>query len=219
MNILSPNNIRGWSIISGVSLLIMFFSGIFGFAFALENLMVAEDAALTAQNIQNNQGLFFAGLTAWTITLITDILVTLGFYFYLRTINRTYALLSGLTRAAYTLALLTAVLIYASGNLLLFYRLWSMALIVFGLHLVLTGVPLIKKTPVPRIFGYLLILAGIGYLVIHTMDNFTPRLASIQNTLQMIMMVPMTVGELGFGIWLMIRGGETTPQTYRTPPA
>ena len=94
-----------------------------------------------------------------------------------------------------------------------FYILWQLGLILFGMHLIMTGIALIKtfpKTSKPllklKILFVLLIIGGLGYcltsgLVILNMEN-----TSVYDVINSIMMLPMIVGELGLGIWLLVKG-------------
>ena len=63
-----------------------------------------------------------------------------------------------------------------------------------------------KTKKIPKILSILIVIAGFSYTLVHFMYNFIPQLESLIGVLELILMAPMFVGELGFGIWLLIVG-------------
>ena len=59
-----------------------------------------------------------------------------------------------------------------------------------------------------EVIGILLLLASIGYIVIHFFDILLSQYYTVISILNMIFFAPMVAGELGFGIWLLFRGGK-----------
>lgn len=212
------------AITAGISLILMFLISIFAFGFAHSSLIVYDNPALTLANILSSRPLFQAEIGAWTLIIFLDLIVTWAFYSYLKPIDRNYAFLSGLLRLAYTCQLAYAVskLILAasiagtgSGSAALVYdqvmhfeSIWSLGLIVFGLHLTITGLTAIKTESIPRVISLLLIITGLSYMLLHAVDTFFPQLKQMKSTAETILMLPMIVGELGFGIWLLVKGRE-----------
>ena len=210
------------AVVAGISLIIMFFISIFAFGYAHSALIVNDNPALTLTNIQAANTLFQAEIAGWIIIIVLDLLVTWAFYAYLRPTGGNYAIMSALLRLAYTLQLAFAVskLISAAslisagsgnatlmlGKILSFESIWSLGLIIFGLHLVITGLAALRSEAIPRAISILLVIAGLSYTLIHTMDSFLPQLDHIKATIEMLLMLPMVIGELGFGIWLLVKG-------------
>ncbi|MCF8459026.1 MAG: DUF4386 domain-containing protein, partial [Bacteroidales bacterium] len=78
----------------------------------------------------------------------------------------------------------------------------------FGLHLLFLGILVLRSKNIHAVWGILLVFAGISYIGIHTIKNFFPEFESQVKTAEMILSMPMAFGEVGFGIWLLIRGGR-----------
>ena len=89
-----------------------------------------------------------------------------------------------------------------------FDTIWSMGLIIFGVHLLGLGYLSILKLQVPALLGYLLLLAGLGYIGIPILENFTGMNESMVSMLEKVLMAPMAAGEILLAFWLIIRGGR-----------
>jgi hypothetical protein len=72
----------------------------------------------------------------------------------------------------------------------------------------IVGYITLKSDNIPKVIGILLLLASIGYIVIHLFNTFLPQYNGVISILNIIFSLPMIVGELGFGIWLLLRGGK-----------
>lgn len=206
--------IRRWSIISGISLLIMAIAAGYAYGYVFNQIYVAGNAIATLNNIQANTMIYVTGILAWGVILVTDLLVTYGFYIYLKSVNGKQALVSGLLRLVYSLVLAIGILALIRNDMTLFEGIWSFGLIIFGFHLTVTGIAIVGKSGLLRILGILLMIAGIGYSIVHGLYNFLPNLDYFTASLESVLALPMTAGELLFGIWLMIKGGKTTSQQF-----
>lgn len=91
-----------------------------------------------------------------------------------------------------------------------FESIWSIGLIIFGGHLLIVGWVALKSDSVPKLISILLLIASIGYIVIHLYNTFRPQDHEVITMLEFVFTVPMIVGELGFGLWLLFRGGKGT---------
>ena len=60
---------------------------------------------------------------------------------------------------------------------------------------------------IPKILWYITLLAGISYVIVSLLKLGSPNSEMI-NSLVMILALPMTIGELGLAIWLLIKGGK-----------
>ncbi len=175
--------------------------------------------------------MFQAGIAGWLVIIITDLLVTWGFYTYLKTVNTPLAIIFSILRLIYTLILsyavyqLIAILFILEpsvGNIDVlglqtielinaFETVWSFGLILFGVHLGLVGLTSLKSSQIPRWIGIFLIIGGLSYTVIHILYNFTPDYESLVSTIEVVLQLPMIIGELGFGLWLLIKGYKINP--------
>ena len=224
MSIQSKSNpLRLAALVSSISLLIMTLAAAFSYGFVHSQILVSDDPVSTFSNLRESSVLFQAEIIGWVVIIITDILVSWGFYaFFLKT-DRKIATLGAIFRLSYVGMLIAAVIklihismmTFSSNNpeqvMALFQQfdhLWSLGLILFGFHLILIGVLALKANQVPSLLGILLAIAGLSYVLIHVMHSFFPEFQDFTATLETILALPMTIGELGFGIWLWIKGGQ-----------
>ncbi|MDX8363576.1 DUF4386 domain-containing protein [Cytobacillus sp. IB215665] len=234
------NQLRKSALIAGISLIIMTVAAFFSFGYVHSSLMISNSSIETFNNISASTGLFRAGILGWLVILITDILVSWAFYIFLKPIHEGLATLAAWLRLMYTAILAIAVsnliqvdnLIKYSNELLnqpdsllasevmmsvlAFESVWSFGLIVFGMHLLIVGFVVSKTKTVPKIISVLLVLGGASYMLVHLLDGFFPTLENVTSTIEMILMIPMTAGELGFCIWLLVKGGKTPIKSYST---
>ncbi len=87
-----------------------------------------------------------------------------------------------------------------------FESIWSLGLILFGLHLLAIGFIALSSRHIPKYVSIMIAIAGFSYVIVHVMDSFFPQLEPIASSLETLLSIPMIVGELGFGIWLLIKG-------------
>ncbi|WP_430195930.1 DUF4386 domain-containing protein [Paenibacillus thiaminolyticus] len=91
-----------------------------------------------------------------------------------------------------------------------FDSIWSIGLIIFGGHLLIVGYMALKSHVIPKIISILLLLAGAGYILIHLCNAFLPQYDGIKTILTFAFTVPMIAGELGFGLWMLFKGGKVS---------
>ena len=92
-----------------------------------------------------------------------------------------------------------------------FDGIWSIGLVVFGLHLFLLGYLVYRSGYVPNILGFLLIIASFGYLLTDGANLLLPNNEALISTLEMIFMLPMIIGEVGLALWLLLKGQKVQP--------
>ena len=204
--------IRRWSIISAISLFIMTLTADYAYGYVFGQIYEVENIAATLSKIESNYTLYISGILAWGIIFITDLLVSYGFYVYLRFFNKNMALVSGLIRLIYTLILGIAIVLLINRDMHMFDQIWSMGLFIFGFHLMVTGLTLIKEMGILKILSILLIVAGVGYSLLPTLEFLLAEAQNLISLLEGILILPMTVAELFFGIYLLIKGGKKTSQ-------
>ncbi len=217
---------RPFALMAGISLLIMTFAAFFSYGFVHSSLVNSADPAATLQNVRASSLLFRFEILGWVVIVITDVLVAYAFYRYLAPISRGLALLTGWIRLIYSgvLALAVGSLVRAAsislasmsstdqvadqliGSIARFESLWSMGLILFGAHLFLVGWIVLRDQSIPKLWGYLLLVAGVSYTLIHLLGALGPAFASTAGLLETVLSLPMMVGEVGFGVWLLIKG-------------
>ncbi len=220
----SLNNQKSAALVAGISLLVMTLAAFFSYGYVHSLLVVESNPIMTIDNIREAGILFQLEIMGWIVIIITDLLVSWALYAYLKPINMKLAQIAGLIRLIYTgiLAIAVSNLVTVSviansavfqqsasevmSSIVSFETIWSLGLIIFGIHLLLVGLIVLRTTHIPKLFSYLLIVAGASYFVVHVLNGFLPELESMKSTLEMVLSVPMFVGEVGFGIWLLIKG-------------
>ncbi|MBS9801546.1 DUF4386 domain-containing protein [Bacillus toyonensis] len=216
---------RKYPLFAGTSLLVMAFIAFFSYGFVHGNLVVQGDASATLHNIQTSNALFKAEIFGWIIIFITDILAAWALYFFLKPIHASISLLAAWLRLMYT-----AILGVAIFNLILalllskntianpeaytmlflnaFEYIWSVGLIIFGLHLFALGYVVFLSKQIPKFISILLSIAAIGYMLIHVMNTMFPQYDTMISIIQVLFQLPMIAGELGLAIWLLLKGGK-----------
>lgn len=222
---------RQAAIVVGVGLLLMAVAAVFATDVVLGRLVVPGDAMATTVNIATSEMLFRAGIFSWLVILVCDVLVAWGLYVFFRKVAKSLALLMAWLRLAYVFMLaaamfgLVAVMVLVTGNgwaafgidlmpaqvqlfLDAFNDMWSVGLVVFGLHILVLGYLALKSSHIPKFFGVLLVISFFGYVVTHSGNLLCPDYETYGRVLGMIFIAPMVVGEVGLGVWLLFRGGR-----------
>jgi hypothetical protein len=192
----------------------------------IESLRVAGDAAATAGKVLGSFGLFEASMAGWVLVVALDAAIAVALYVLLKQVNRGLSVATAASRFVYTTALavvvanlftahsalakvdagtgdaiqlsataLTALERFGDGFLI--------ALVFFGLHLILLGVLLHRSGYVPKAFGILLVIGGIGYIADTIGTFFVPGHGGL---ITAILIAPSFVGEIGLTLWLLVKG-------------
>ncbi|MBG9720499.1 hypothetical protein BK735_27405 [Bacillus mycoides] len=218
---------RNFALFAGTSLLIMAFTAFFSYGFVHGNLVVPSNASTTLHNIQTSSSLFKAEIFGWIIIFITDIIASWALYFFLKPIYTSLSLLAACLRLMYTAILgiaifnLIFVLLLSKSTvanseaytmlfLEAFEYIWSVGLIIFGLHLLTLGYVTFQSKNIPKTISILLLIAAIGYIIINVMNTMFSQYDAIISILNVVFQLPMIAGELGFSIWLLLRGGKNS---------
>ena len=226
---------RRAAVIAGITMLLMAICAAFAVGFVNSRLIVKGDASATVSNILNSLALFRSGILGWLLILVSDVIVSWALYSFLKQVDNSLALLGAWLRLIYCAILGAAImnLIYVlqilsgdktflaaaqpnqlNAQVMLFVnafsKMWSFGLIVFGLHLLIISKLVLKSGFVPKILGILLLIAALSYVIVHLLHVFLPQLEQTTVILENILSLPMALGELAFGIWLLIKGGRTS---------
>jgi hypothetical protein len=220
MNNEKMNKNRFFAKITGFSLLLMAIIAGFAFGFVLPKVFNSSQLDFVQSNLAGNLQLYNWMLIAILLVLMLDILVSWTLYMYFKNDNRKIALLSGILRIVYTVIFGTAAFFLTKNlnptetsndilinNFQLFQSIWSAGLIIFGIHLLLVGILMKLHPPIPKILWYLALIAGISYVIVHFL-KLTLSQSDIVINLEMILALPMAIGELGLAVWLIIKGGK-----------
>ena len=231
-NATSPSRRTG-ALSAGLGIVLMAVVAGFSYGMVLNGLTVPGDAAVTAANLRADASLFRSGIIGWLVILILDIIVAWGLYLFFRATDQPLSLLTAWFRLVYAAVLGTAIallvmalLVADAGAYLTVFApeqadalvllslsahdsVYALALVIFGCHLVLLGVLAYRASDTPAVLGFLLILAALGYLLIGPAELLLPAYGEAVALLELGFTLPMIVGELGFGLWLIFRGGRS----------
>ena len=178
---------------------------------AIVPLIARGDAEQTAQNISGAPLLFFAGIGSFLIVALLDIIVAGALYTLFKPVSRRISAAAAWMRSAYAVLLVAAISQLVIGFSLLgnpetalpvlesFNTIWVMSLGVFGISLLLIGYLAFRSGFVPKIFGILLAIAGIGYLADAVGMIFISDFSAVFAQF-------MFVGEVAIIFWLLIKG-------------
>ncbi len=217
--------------IAGVGYIALFVLGIFANFFVREALVVTDDAAATAANITDSEGLFRAGLASFMAIFLIDVVVAWALYILFRNANRDLSLVAAWFRLVYTVFLGVALIFFFQALQLLsgadflasideqqlnaqalvavdtFNSAWLIGLMGFGLHLIALGYLIIKTGAAPRLLGAVLSVAGTAYVLDTVAHGLLFDYADYATLLTVMVAVPSIVAEGWFGLWLLFRGG------------
>jgi Domain of unknown function (DUF4386) len=182
------NSIKKQARVAGLLYFLASLPAPFGLIYVPTKLIVLNDATATANNIRASESLLRFGIGCELLGSIMFILVVVALYRLFKPVNETYALtMMILILISIPISLLSVVnevvaLIVVSGADFLsvfdagqldalayiFMRLHSRTILIaeifWGLWLFPFGVLVIQSRFIPRILGYLLFLAALGYL-------------------------------------------------------
>ncbi|MBB4659226.1 DUF4386 domain-containing protein [Parvularcula dongshanensis] len=182
-------NPKAYARLTGACYLGLGVAGIFGGFLAIAAQVVPGDPVATAQNLALNGGMVRAGILAWMLTLVLDVVVAWGLYVLTRPADTRLSVLMAWLRLVYVAvhagaaANLARALRYAEGgghleafgtdqlaalasDALLAHRTgFEIALLFFGLHLGLLAVLLWRSGFMPKLIAALLCASSAAYLV------------------------------------------------------
>ena len=206
-------SLRRASLTAGIALALIIVFAIFGEYGAVRTLITPGDAGRTAQDILGSEGLFRLGIASLFVVVILDIIVAAALFILFEPVNRSLSTMTAWFRAAYAAVYLVAIsqLVVALGllgdpNQALravdaYDTIWHVGLVLFGVHLLLLGLLAYRSGFMHKVFGILLVIAGLGYLV----DGFGAVLVPNYS----INISQFTfVGEATLMLWLLIKGSR-----------
>lgn len=213
------------ALIAGISLFVMVLTTPFAEFSIFPKLIDSENATKTAENIITNKHLFSVAIFLILLTLIADIVASWALYIFLKPVNKSLSLLTAWFRLMYTamyfIALYNLLEILSiiksieylkdtgigqiNDSILLQIKAFrvegSFGLIIFGIYLILLGYLVYKANYIPKIFGIILSIAGLSWVI----DKLSSFLFPEINTQFLFI---LTMGELIFMFWLLIKGSR-----------
>lgn len=214
---------RGVAVLSGVTLLLIAVLGGWGYVGVVGRLVIDGDAGQTASSISGSRQLFVVGVSALYVAALLDVVVAWALLRFFEPVNASLARLAAYLRLAYAAVFLVAIGLLAGVPGILdqhpspfstdqlqaqalaridtFHDIWFAGLVLFGAHLIILGVMVYGLTPLLRILGVLLVIAGAGYIFDTFYDLLRP------DTTLTVSGVTF-VGEFLLAVWLVAMAGR-----------
>jgi Domain of unknown function (DUF4386) len=180
--------------------------------------VISMFAALTVESVTapaDVEGTVFgASLVAWIGVVILDAVLAAMFYLLLRPVSPTLSLVAAALRVTFA-GMLGAILLnlYDARTLLTggarlsavdsFNTGFLVALVVFGVYVMMLGYLFYRSRYVPRALSAVVIAAGAGYIVDSLANVFVADYGGVVGA---ILVVIMIAGEVGLAGWLLVKG-------------
>ena len=232
INHLSPT---AYAKLAGLLYLLIAISGGFSIGYMPSVIMVPGDAATTAQNIIENQGLFRLGIAGDILVFLMEIILTVMLYRMFKPVNPTLSLIAGFSRLAMGIVMAINLFNYLIPmrllggsdylNALEPNQLQSLALfffdahqdgiyiwgLFFALHLVILGYLIFKSDFFPKLIGLFMMIGSFGYGGESIAAFIYPGHEAISMLINVLLGIAV-VGELSFTFWLLIKGIKILPK-------
>lgn len=197
--------------------------------------IVTGDAPTSSANLLANQGLYKLGIVADCLVILFELAITAVLYQMFRHAGPKMAMIALISRAGMVTVMGINVLLWVMPYVLLtgdaswdkaqlhglvqmFFDAHAMGVFVwqlfFGAHLLALGWLVLKSDVVPRLLGWGLIIGAFGYLLQGIVELTFTDVAALDYT-YIALLVIVTISEISFGLWLLIRGGRAS--THFTP--
>jgi hypothetical protein len=218
--------------VAGVLYLLMAVTAPFALIYVPSKLIVPGDATVTADRFRASEALVRTGIGLELFHQAVAIFLVLALYRLFKAVNEHHAVLVVILGALVSVPIvflnvlneIAALVLVSDADFLsefgksqrdalayLFVRLHEQGLIVasifWGLWLFPLGMLVIRSGFIPRLLGFLIMIAGVGYLASSTTSLVLPRYADVVGQLVAV----LYFGELPFIFWLLIRGVRLRP--------
>lgn len=216
--------------IAAIGYLIIIVCGISAEVLIRGGLIETGNAAATAENITENERLFRLSIGSELVMLTFDAIVGIALFVIFRPVNLGLSIAATVFRLLHT-AIYGATLLFlffavqlavgpaylqslqpgdAQALSLLFIEAhafgYALALVFFGVSMLLLGHLVLRSAYVPWLLGVLLFAAGGGYLLDGFAHVLMPDYADHETTFAVIAFVPAFIGEFAFAAWLLVKG-------------
>jgi hypothetical protein len=221
---------------AGFLYLLLALSAPLGLLYVPGKLIVSGDATATADHIRSSEWLLRMGIASELIHQVIVIFLVLALYRLFQPVDENLARQVVILGALVSVPIVflnvvndVAALVLVSGAdflsvfdrpqrdalAYLFLRLHShgitVASVFWGLWLFPFGMLVIRSRFIPRVLGFLLMLAGVGYLASAFATLVLPRYAGLVGKVAF----PLELGELPIIFWLLIWGARPQPSRAR----
>jgi len=206
---------RRSALLAGLAYLGLLITGALGYMLVRGELFVDGDAARTAANVVEREGLARAGVALDIGASLTQALVAVCFFGLFGRIHRSaaaaitaFGLMNSaalMIAAVFSWSALDAALDGSADDAQLLYQLqgtvWDVGGIFFGMWLLPMGWLVLRASPMPRLLGWLLV-GGLGYVASALVLVLLPDATRVADA----MLIPSTGAELWMITYLLWRG-------------
>lgn len=213
--------------ITGLFYFLIIFCGLYSGMIVRETIIDPTDSEATLQHLIENESLYRIGFLGDLMMVISDIMVSVLFYFLLKPVHHGIALLATVFRliqsailGANLINLFKPVLMIQNHESLDAAQLTNLATEVmtqlqvfdngylvsgafFSINCLFMGYLLYKAQMFPKLLGILIVIAGFGYLFNCTANFVAP---SLIETSEMVMLFTAVIAELTLCLYLLIKG-------------
>lgn len=210
-----------------------------GLLYAPEKLMVEGNAAATAANVRASEALLRWGIASELAHQVIVVFVALALYRLFEGVSRMLAaqivilgallsvpivFLNALNNVA-ALTVVNGAKVFSAFTqpqldalVYLFLRLHAQGIVIasifWGIWLFPFGIAVIRSGFIPRVFGHLLLVAGVGYVVDAFITLVVPQLGGPVSLVAKM----LVIAEVPIIFWLLIWGARTPPSDGAEPP-
>jgi hypothetical protein len=226
------NTLKNKARTAGLLYLLLAITSIFGLVYVPSKIIVQGNDLATIHNIVNSPVVYRLGIISNLIYLVVFVFLVLAFYDLLKAVNKKQALMMVvLVVVAIPVAFLNELnhfallLLSAEGETSqlismapLFIKLYQhgsfMVMLFWGLWLFPLGLLIIHSKFIPRIFGFMLIVGGGGYVVSSITFLFSEESG---RAVFHLATTPSAIAEIAIIFWLLIKGAKDTQETLGRP--
>lgn len=222
---------------TGFFYLLIITGGLLSGMFVRGTLIDPINADITLNNIMQNEFLFRLGFFGDLIMVLSDVIVSVLFYFLLVNVHKGIAIIATVFRllqstvlGANLINLFKPILMIQGADKMSTEQLAELSIdvmtqmqvfeygylisgVFFAINCLLMGILLYKSVDFPRVIGVMIFVAGIGYLFNCVASFLIPSLIEIS---AMVMLFTAVIAELSFCAYLLIVGVRNTNKSIPT---
>jgi len=229
---INSSSLKNTARLAGLLYLFLIITGVYGIMYIPSKIIVPGDSVSTARNIISNELLFRTGVLNDIISNTIFLFLVLVLYRLLKLVNENQAkLMFALVMVQIPIVFMMEAfnitsLMILKGDILKTFELsqrqdlamlflnindyGTLPLEMFwGLWLLPFGVLVFKSEFIPRVFGILLVIGGIAYMVGSTTGILFPSYSSFIKYPTLLL---VAIGEISITLWLLIKGVKIKEQ-------
>jgi len=194
--------------------------------------IVSSDGATSSANLLAHTGLFKLGVLADSAVILFELAITAILYHMFRHVGPKMATVALISRAGMITVMGINILLWVMPYILLTgpsgwdnaqlhalvqfcFDAHAMGVFVwqlfFGVHLLALGWLILKSDVVPHMLGRGLFIGAFGYLIQGVVELTFTDIALLDYAVIGLLVI-VSISEISFGLWLLIRGGRTSSQ-------